>query len=171
MIDHVRSRGFSLIELITTLAVAAIILTVGVPGFQTMVQNNRMTTDLNRLVTDLNLARMEAIKRGEDVTICKKNTAGTNCDNANTWDLGWIVFNDPDRDGIVDDVEEIIRVNPELDTGITLTFDHDRVTYTSQGFVKEGADNFAGSFVIADARGSNYAKTRTISSTGRVMID
>ncbi len=159
-----RSRGFTLIELITTLSVASIILTMGVPGFQTMVQNNRLSTDINRLVTDLNLARMEAIKRGEDVTICKRNTAGTDCDNANTWDLGWIVFSDPDRDGVVDAGEEIIRVTAELDSGISLTYGRDRVTYDSQGF----SYDYDGSFVMSDARGTNYAKTRVISKAGRI---
>ncbi len=161
------NSGFSLIELIVTLSVAAIILSIGVPGFQTIVQNNRMSADLNRLVTDLNLARMEAIKRGEDVTICKKNTASTDCDNASTWDFGWIVFNDPDRDGVVDADEEIIRVNAELDTGISLTYGNDRITYDSQGF----SYGFAGSFVISDARGGGYAKTRIISNAGRIRID
>ncbi|MEE9346268.1 MAG: GspH/FimT family pseudopilin [Methylococcales bacterium] len=164
---YARFHGFTLIELITTLSVAAIILTVGVPGFQTMVQNNRLTTDINRLITDLNLARMEAIKRGQDVTICKRNTAGTDCDDANTWDLGWIVFSDPDRDGVVDAGEEIIRVTAELDTGISLTYGKDQVTYDSQGF----SYGFAGSFVMSDARGSDYAKTRVISNAGRIRID
>ncbi len=161
-----KSRGFSLIELMTTISVVAIVLAIGVPGFQSIVQNNKLTTELNRLVTDLHLSRMEAIKRNENVTICKKNTAGTDCNNAGAWGLGWIVFVDPNRNGTVDVGEEIIRVNPELDTSITLTFPNNRITYTSQGF----AYGFAGSFVISDSRGVSHSKTRIISNTGRIRI-
>ncbi len=156
--------GFSLIELIVTLSVAAIILTIGIPGFQSIVKNNILTTELNRLVTDLHLARMEAIKRNEDVTICKKNTTATNCNNTGSWVMGWIVFVDPNRNGVVDTGEEIIRVNPDLETGLTLDYSKNRITYTSQGF----AYGYAGSFVISDSRGSSYAKKRVVSNTGRI---
>ena len=161
-----KGSGFSLIELIVALSVSSILLTMAVPGFQNIVLENRMTTDLNRLVADLNLARFEAIKRGDDVTICKKNTAGTNCNNTGSWQQGWIVFTDSNRDGTVNSGEEIIRVNPELGVGITLTYDNNRVTFTSQGF----AYGFAGTFVFTDSRGAGYSKTRIMSNTGRIRI-
>jgi type IV fimbrial biogenesis protein FimT len=163
---RVNSSGFSLIELIVILSIASIILSMAIPGFQGVVQNNRMTTDLNRLVTDLNLARIEAIKRGDDVTICKKNATGTNCNTASTWEQGWIVFSDPNRNAVIDADEEIIRVNSELDAGITLTYGKNRITYTSQGF----AYGFAGAFVMSDTRGAGHSKTRIISNTGRIRI-
>jgi type IV fimbrial biogenesis protein FimT len=161
-----RTQGFTLIELMVSLSVASIILTVAVPGFQTIVQNNRMTTDLNRLVTDLNLARIEAIKRGDDVTMCKRNSTGTECNDTSAWEQGWIIFSDPNRNGTVDSGEEVIRVNAELDASITLTYRKNRVTFTSQGF----AYGFAGSFVMSDARGVSYTKKRIISNTGRIRI-
>lgn len=159
-----KTSGFSLIELIITLSVMAIILTIAVPGFRSIVLDNKMTADMNRLVNDLNLARMEAIKRGDDVTICKRNTSGTDCDNASSWDRGWIVFSDPNRSGAVDAGEEIIRVSSELESGISLTYSKNRITYTSQGF----SYGFAGTFVMTDTRGSSYARKRIISHTGRI---
>ncbi|MDV3239612.1 MAG: GspH/FimT family pseudopilin [Gammaproteobacteria bacterium] len=61
--------GFTLVELMITLAIAAILLTVGIPSFQNVLQNNRLATQANSLVGALNLARSEAIKRGADISI------------------------------------------------------------------------------------------------------
>jgi type IV fimbrial biogenesis protein FimT len=62
-------RGFTLVELMITLAVAAVLLTVAVPSFQAVFQNNRLVSQVNELVTAINLARNEAIKRGVNVTL------------------------------------------------------------------------------------------------------
>ncbi|HSH42747.1 MAG TPA: GspH/FimT family pseudopilin [Arenicellales bacterium] len=61
--------GFTLVELMITLAIAAILLTVGLPSFQNILQNNRVTTQANGLVGALNLARSEAIKRGANISV------------------------------------------------------------------------------------------------------
>lgn len=62
-------RGFTLIELMITILVVAVIATVGVPSFQTLIQNNRVVTQTNELVTALTLARTEAVKRGRNVQV------------------------------------------------------------------------------------------------------
>ena len=92
-------RGFSLIELMVTIAVAAILLGIAAPSFQDLVIRNRLATNANQLVTALNLARSEAIKRGFPVTVCKSaNPAALSSacsDSADVdWAQGWIVFVD-----------------------------------------------------------------------------
>jgi type IV fimbrial biogenesis protein FimT len=62
-------RGFTLLELMVTIAVLAILTTVGVPSFRLLVQNNRVTTQTNELVTALNVGRTEAVKRGRNVQV------------------------------------------------------------------------------------------------------
>jgi type IV fimbrial biogenesis protein FimT len=62
-------RGFTLLELMVTIAVLAILATIGVPSFQGLIQSNRVTTQTNELVTALNFARTEAIKRGRSVQL------------------------------------------------------------------------------------------------------
>ena len=62
-------RGFTLLELMVTVAVVAILATVGVPSFRDLIQNNRVTTQTNELVTALNFARTEAVKRARAVEV------------------------------------------------------------------------------------------------------
>jgi len=86
-----RSRGFTLLELMVTLTVAGVLLSVGVPSFFDVIRNSRAAANANELVTALSIARSEAIRRGARVSIC--HTAnGTTCGGA--WGQGWIVFLD-----------------------------------------------------------------------------
>jgi type IV fimbrial biogenesis protein FimT len=64
-----KSLGFTLLELMVTIAVLAIITTLGVPSFRELIQNNRVTTQANELVTALNFGRAEAVKRGRTVRV------------------------------------------------------------------------------------------------------
>ena len=62
-------RGFTLVELMVTIAVVAILATVAVPGFRDLIRNNRVTAQTNEIVSALNFGRTEAIKRGRSVTV------------------------------------------------------------------------------------------------------
>lgn len=86
--DPASERGFTLIELIVTVAVLAILLSIAIPNYQTFVLNSRMASQTNDLVTALNLARSEAVKRAADVTVCASSN-GTSCTGG--WAQGWIV--------------------------------------------------------------------------------
>ncbi len=160
--DH--EKGFTLIELMVTVSVLAIVLGVGVPGFQELIQNNRMAISVNDLVTDLNLTRSEAIKRGSSVTLCRRNAAGTACDTSANWLAGWIIFVDPDGDGMVDAGEQIIRVREAVKGLTSLNFSRTRVTFGAQGF----SQGFNGTITFCDSRGAAKAKGRVLSNTGRL---
>ena len=99
------STGFSLIELMVTIAVATIVMMVAIPSFQSTVSNNRMTAAVNEFVRTLNAARSEALKQGIRVTVCKsKNPAAAEpaCTTSGGWEQGWIAFIDRDADDVVD---------------------------------------------------------------------
>jgi type IV fimbrial biogenesis protein FimT len=68
-------RGFTLLELMVTIAVLAILATVGVPSFRDLIQNNRVTTQTNELVTALSFARTEAVKRGRPIEVTVSQSA------------------------------------------------------------------------------------------------
>ena len=83
-------KGFTLLELLFTITIAAIILSFGVPGFMSFIDNNRAVTDTNDLVTAMNLGRSEATRRGAPVILCS-STNGVDCDGGNDWSTGWVL--------------------------------------------------------------------------------
>ncbi len=113
-----RSRGLTLIELLVTLAVLVILLTVAVPGMRNFIKNNRLTAAANGLATTMALARSEAVRRGRPVTVCA-SAGGTACDGA-AWADGWIVFVDQGTPGTVDGSDEIVRVFGDAGDGVTI---------------------------------------------------
>lgn len=168
------SRGFTLIELMVTLGVSALLLSIGIPGFQGLIRDNRMTTQHNQFIAGLNTARSEAVKRSVNVAMCKRNIAGNDCNNGGNWEDGWIVFTDLNDDGVVDLNETILRVHQALTGNTSLRGgpNRDRVTYNSQGFAAGGL-NGIGTFTLCDDRGVTNAKGLIISPSGRArrLID
>lgn len=109
-----KHRGFTLIELMITLAIAVILLTVAVPSFRDVIRNNRTATNANNLVSALNLARSEAIKRGEQITMRRKGSTSQN------WDSGWDVFTDLNADGTLNGADLLLRTYDVLSAGYSL---------------------------------------------------
>jgi len=100
----------TLIELLMTLVVLALLLAIAVPSFRSAIAGNRLTSTTNDLVSALALARSEAVRRGNRITVCK-STNGTDCNTAGGWQQGWIVFTDGTRataDATVDAGETVI---------------------------------------------------------------
>jgi type IV fimbrial biogenesis protein FimT len=83
-------RGFTLIELMITVSLVAILLSVAIPSFREVIQNNRAASQANALLAAFNLARAEAVKRGEQVRVCPSSDQAT-CSGGSDWTVGWIV--------------------------------------------------------------------------------
>jgi type IV fimbrial biogenesis protein FimT len=169
-------RGFTLIELMITLAIAAILLTVGVPSFNEVIKNSRMATSTNKFITAANLARSEAIKRSVRVTVCKSNN-GTACTNANNWDQGWIVFTDENNNAAYNSATEtLLRVASGLGNNLTLTGNANvanYLSYTASGQSQLIGGAFqAGTFSLCDgvAPADNDGRNMVLSRTGRLSL-
>ncbi|HEC17805.1 MAG TPA: prepilin-type N-terminal cleavage/methylation domain-containing protein [Gammaproteobacteria bacterium] len=169
-----KQNGFSLIELIVTLAIAAIVLSIGIPSFQAYIQNNRQTIAINELVTALQLARNNAITQRVPVTLCKSADTAAATPTCSTgggsgdWSQGWILFTNPNNDTTLDPGETLLRVHGPLQgeasfigTGPVVN----QVTFTPQGRISNG---FGGTINLCDSRGAEHAKALVISLGGQV---
>ena len=87
--------GVTLVELMVTLLVAAILGTLAVPQLSSLAMRRRLDAAVSALTSDFSFARSEALKRGHSVTICQ-SVDGRYCDrDAGSWHGGWIVFDNP----------------------------------------------------------------------------
>jgi type IV pilus modification protein PilV len=102
-----RQKGYTLIELMTTLAVAAVLISVAMPGMNSFRQNSQLTGTANELISAMHLARNTAVTTNTRVTLCASSN-GEDCE-AVAWDEGWIAFVDRDSDQNVDDDETVLR--------------------------------------------------------------
>lgn len=104
-IHQKKQQGFTLIEMLVTISIATILTSIAVPSFTKMVERNRISSGTNEFLSALILARSEAVKRSQSVSVCVSNAAQTACDNTlNDYAKGWIVFTDCNGDGVLNDV-------------------------------------------------------------------
>ena len=159
------ASAFTLIELLITLAVAALLATVAVPAMHRLLVAQRMTSQVNTLITHLSLGRSEAAVRNRQVVLCK-SADGNVCSSRARWSNGWILFADDDRNEHRGTGETLLRRHGPLPAGLSLNyagFPSDR--YTT--FEATGISNANGTFVFCDGRGAGGARAVIVSKTGR----
>ena len=115
-----KKEGFSLIELMVIISVLALALGLGIPAFNDMLSNSRMSTVANNHVTSLHAARGEAISRQASVVLCPANAAGTNCQADGDLKAGWLVFVDSDGNAAADDGEPVLQRHGPVSSGPAL---------------------------------------------------
>ena len=125
-------HGFTIIELIFTVAILAVLLSLAAPSMRNLVLDQRVKTVAGDVHATLIYARSEAIKRNQLVAVCAKNTGGTDCEGSTDWALGWIVYLDADGDGLPGATSNIIRQQDAL-TDITLAGTATNISYQGDG--------------------------------------
>ena len=85
---NIKQRGFTLIELMVTVAILAILVGIGVPAMNNFLNSNRHTAHTSSLKQAIQYARSEAVAKNQDVSICASSDGAT-CTGA--WSQGWIV--------------------------------------------------------------------------------
>lgn len=147
---QLKQRGFTLVELMITLVIMAILLGIAVPSFESAIATNRVATATNDLLSSLAHARSEAIRRGQRVTVCT-SADGLTCAAAGGWNQGWISFLDTENrvgaTAVVDNANEtLLSTGNPLPAGIVIQGDANLVQYVSYS-----ADGLSRSMAMANA--------------------
>jgi type IV fimbrial biogenesis protein FimT len=150
-------RGFTLLELMVTIGMAGILFGVGVPSFVRLVESNRATAHTNELVNAVNIARSEAIQRGETITVCSSTDAAT-CSTDVDWSTGWVVLA---ADGTP------LRAWSAVGVAGTLVGSADNIQFQGRGWVSSAATTFALRMPRCDG---TEGRDLSINLAGRVSV-
>lgn len=162
-----RHRGFTLVELLVTLTVLVILLSLAVPSFSETLRQWRRDSATKALTAHLQLARAEAIKTSRKVELCPSSN-GTSCADSNDWKNGWLVFVDLNGNDALDDGELIaVRGASPGIASMTATNDVKKLVFLSNGLLGAGT-----TVITVKAAGSSTTKVNEIdiSRVGRAQV-
>lgn len=157
--------GFSAIELLVVVGILAVLGSLAGPSFLDAIDRYRVNAIRDELVATIQLARMESIRRGAQVSMRK--TTGTACSTNDDWSCGYRLFVDTDSDGVVD-TGEVVLQTLAVPTGYSLM--HPSQGTTLRMNVWGQAQNTGNKFVIAPPTGVSSSATKAIclSTGGRI---
>ncbi len=190
------AAGFTIVELMITIVVLGIALTFAVPNMQTFIMNNRLTSQLNLLSSNLALARNEAVKQNAPVIVCATSDGETCADAGTTWQDGWMIFIDRNADleptladeacaegATAADGDCLVTQQSPLNgpnvltpaTGIPRIIGYDGsgalICDADDDATRDDSCDSANTyFTLCDPRGAAHARALAISRTGRVSI-
>lgn len=139
-LTHRRSRGFSLVELMVTIVVVAILSVVALPNFRDFISRGAVTSETNSLLGDIQYARNDAVSRRIRTILCA-SVNGTTCTTGNRFDGGWIVYHEtnPGPTASLDANDEILRVGQPVSNVSIRSSVASGTAPSSIGFDQQGA--------------------------------
>ncbi len=163
-----REQGFTAIELMIGVVLAAILLALAAPSFTSTIERNQLSSNINELIATLQYARSESIRRSQRITLCRSDNA-TNCSGTG-YEEGWIVFVDNNANLSLDTGEQLLKVFQGLDGSMTLRGDASfasEITYLPTGGL---ANANAGRFVLCKYNDLTKSRAVFITRAGRARL-
>ena len=171
-----RLAGFTIVELMITLAIIGIALVFASPNIATFIKNYRITTQANGLLADFQLARNNSVTQGLPVSVCASSdtaNASPTC-STTTWSSGRIVFTDANGNGTVDAGDTLLRISEPLSGSNSLV----AANLTSGGIIQFRPSGMpAGitgstiaTFTLCDDRPGPFGRVVNVSLTGRASV-
>lgn len=162
----------TLVELLVVITIAAILVGIGMPSYKYVTTSNRMSTEVNALLGDMQFARSEAAREGQYVTVCVAQSTTSNpptcaASGTATWQNGWIVFADVNHDGTIDTGDAVLRIHNPFSSADTFVSNPaiSTVTFNREGFAYLGTAQTV--FTLDDSGDdTTYARCLDVSQAG-----
>lgn len=162
-------HGFTLFELLITLAIMGILFSLAIPSFSRTLLHNQQTSVLHNFFSQLNYARTEAIKTNHPALLCK-SINGRQCIKSGHWSAGWIIFSDKNLNKQVDNNEPVLLVQQALAKTIYFDYKGAGSSHYFQYF-PDGRGSSNGTFTLCHHADQTIARSIIVSRTGRARID
>lgn len=157
--------GFTLTELLITIAVATVLLTLAIPSFTTLLKNNRLSTQVNALSRVMQYARSNALNQNINVLVCPFGAIGSIVCGTN-WSTGWIVATQPvTGSGTLLQSYQVGPNDPILSSVPISGTTASAVVFDTRGLAVTQAN-----FKFCDNRGAPFARSLQVLSTGAVQL-
>lgn len=159
--------GFTLLELIFTLAIIAVLGFTVSSAAASFIYSNKVAVAVNTIAADMAYARSEAVTRDQNVELCKTQN-GTECVRSKQWESGWMIFVDENQNRKREPLEPVLRYQPKIDSI--------NITYRGSGssnyirFRADGASGVNGTFVFCSDSAGLYKRALILFRTGRLRL-
>lgn len=159
--------GFTLIEILVTISIAAILVTIGIPSMIEFMETNRRAAAANTLVAEMQRGRSTAATGGVAVTLCHSgNATGCSGEADPDWAEGWILFTDEDGDSVFDAGDEVLSAARRRD-GVTMPSNRSSFTF-APGFQQSATT--LGTVAVCVNKENGDARWIVVSAIGRPRL-
>lgn len=173
-----RNLGFTLMELLVTVAILAVLIALAAPNFSAWIRSSNMRSAVNSFLADARFARSEAVRLGGAVVMCRSdNPEATNptCGSGsgpsgNGWVSGWIIFQDLDNNGNKASTEPVLRIQAPISALNSIGNHSTKLVFTATGRLR----NLSSAFSLQFGGNPNFSNTEQrmvcVSVSGRARI-
>jgi type IV fimbrial biogenesis protein FimT len=156
-----RPAGFTLVELMVTVAVAGLVVGLGVPSFLRTLARHTIASQAEELQDAVRIGRNEAMKRSGPVVLCRTEESNpTHCaGSGGSWQT-WLLFTDAARSGTFAAGDSVLRQKQDVSRRTTVTADAASIRFEATGIAH--ADTGSAVFVLAERGASDHAQQRQV---------